>query len=97
MHAHEYFKQIKINMLKQNMVNLFNLRDLRDLIKRFNFANQKKAFFWFFFGFFCEDLILQMRAGICKICKKFFLYSKLRCKKHLKRCACKLGNVAMLF
>ena len=47
MHAHEYFKQIKINMLKQNMVNLFNLRDLRDLIKRFNFANQKKT------GFFC--------------------------------------------
>ena len=50
MHAHEYFKQIKINMLKQNMVNLFNLRDLRNLIKRFNFANQKKAFFLVFFA-----------------------------------------------
>ena len=54
MHAHEYFKQIKINMLKQNMVNLFNLRDLRNLIKRFNFANQKKAFFWFFLVFFAR-------------------------------------------
>ena len=54
MHAHEYFKQIKINMLKQNMVNLFNLRDLRTLIKRFNFANQKKAFFCFFLVFFAR-------------------------------------------
>ena len=54
MHAHEYFKQIKINMLKKNMVNLFILRDLRDLIKRFNFANQKKAFFWFFLVFFAR-------------------------------------------
>ena len=53
-HAHEYFKQIKINMLKKNMVNLFILRDLRDLIKRFNFANQKKAFFWFFLVFFAR-------------------------------------------